>query len=140
MFTMEYILQRIERKKLDYSEYAFTENENTAFKTFFDLSQEFDDIRDFYRLCVAIPESFFGLRARLYVLGARTRGLALVAGTEATDGELYKPPPENVRAAEKPYYANEGLVLTIRGKKELMEQLPFAAEEDVLGLLEIYPV
>jgi signal transduction histidine kinase len=137
---MEYILQRIERKKLDYSEYAFTENENSAFKTFFDLSQEFDDIHDFYRLCVAIPEGFFGLRARLYVLGARTRGLALVAGTDAEEGELFKPPPENVRAAEKPYYANEGFVLTIRGKRELMEQLPFATEQDVLGLLEIYPV
>jgi len=139
MFTMEYILQRIERKKVDYSEYGFGENENTAFKTFFDLSQEFDDIHDFYRLCVAIPEGFFGLMARLYVLGAKTKGLALVACSDAEE-ELNTPPPENLKPADKPYYANDGLVLTIRGKKELIEQLPFATEGDVLGLLEIYPV
>ncbi len=140
MLTIEYILQRIDQKRVDYSEYALTENENTAFKTFFDLSQEFDDLGDFYKLCVAIPEAFFGLRARLYVLGTKSRGLTLVAGTDASVGDLHRPPPENVRAAERPYYANRSLVLTIRGKKELMEQLPFAAEKDVLGLLEIYPV
>jgi signal transduction histidine kinase len=140
MFTIEYILQRIERKRVDYSEYAFTENENTAFKTFFDLAQEFDEIGDFYRLCVAIPEGFFGLRARLYIIEAEAGGLALVAGTEESEEALHKPLPENIRPTEKPYYDGESLVLTIRGKKELMEQLPFRVEEDVLGLLEIYPV
>jgi signal transduction histidine kinase len=140
MFTIEYILQRIERKKVDYAEYAFAEQENTAFKTFFDLAQEFDEIEDFYKLCVAIPEGFFGRRARLYVIAAEADGLALVAGTEATEEDLHKAPPGNIRPADKPYYEGKSLVLTIRGKKSLMEQLPFRVEEDVLGLLEVYPV
>jgi signal transduction histidine kinase len=40
-----------------------------------------------------------------------------------------------------PYYTNnKSLVLTIRGKKLLIDKLPFMTKDDVLGLLEIYPV
>lgn len=137
MHSLEHILERIEQKKHDYREYGFAETENTAFKTFFDLAQEFDDMDDLYKLCVAIPESFFGFMARLYVPDARAGGLGLVASTG--DDGLYKPPPEGVRPAEKPYYADDSFVLTIHGKKALMEQFPLKVDEDVLGILEIFP-
>lgn len=138
--SYDYIIGRIERKKHDYREYGFGETENTAFKTYFDLAQEFDDIDDLYRLCVAIPEAFFGFSAKLYVPEARTKGLSLVAGTGIGDGELHNPPPPEIHPSEKPYYAEDSFVLTIHGKKSLTEQLPVMMEEDVLGLLEIFPV
>ncbi len=66
--TIEDVLGRIEDKKRDYQSYDFTRAENDAFKTFFDLAQEFEDTRDFYNLCVAVPKAFFGLDARLYLI------------------------------------------------------------------------
>ncbi len=137
MHPYEYIFERIERKKLNYRDYSFAETENTAFKTFFDLAQEFDDIEDLYKLCVAIPQAFFSLKARLYVMDPKSGRLALAACTE--EAELRKPPPEEIRPSEKPYFANDHLVLTMHGKESLMEELPLKAEKNVLGLLDIYP-
>ncbi len=138
MADISHILKRIDAKKGDYRQYNFTQTENTAFKTFFDLAQEFENMEDFYALCVQIPRSFFGLRARLYAIGAG--GLELVAGTDAKEGELRTPPPEDIRPSERPYYTDDDkFVLTIRGKEELMDQLPYRAEGDVLGILVIYP-
>ncbi|MGD2080238.1 MAG: HAMP domain-containing sensor histidine kinase [Nitrospirota bacterium] len=138
MHPYGYIVERIEQKKHNYRGYGFAETENTAFKTFFDLAQEFDDIEDLYKLCVAIPQAFFSLKAGLYVMDPGSGRLALAASTE--DEKLRNPPPEEVRPSEKPYFAADRLVLTIHGKESLMEELPLRAEKNVLGLLEIYPV
>ncbi len=141
MATLDYILDRIESKKTDYAAYDFTRSENDAFKTFFDLAQEFDSTGDFYLMCVAIPKSFFNLEARLYLIEPRHDDLSLVAKTEDPEQGLHAPPPEEVRPAEHPYYTwYDSLVLTIRGKKLLIDQLPFKTRDDVLGLLEVYPV
>ncbi len=141
MATFDYILDRIENKKTDYAAYDFTHPENDAFKTFFDLAQEFDSTDDFYLMCVAIPRSFFNLEARLYLIEPRHNDLSLVAKTEDPDEGLHAPPPEEVRPAERPYYTwHDSLVLTIRGKKLLIDQLPFKTRDDVIGLLEVYPV
>lgn len=141
MATLDHILNRIEDKKTDYAAYDFTRSENDAFKTFFDLAQEFDSAGDFYMMCVAIPKSFFNLEARLYLIEPRHDGLSLVAKTEAPEKGLHTSPPEEVRPAEHPYYTGyDSLVLTIRGKKLLIDQLPFKTQDDVLGLLEVYPV
>jgi signal transduction histidine kinase len=141
MATLDYILDRIEDKKADYTEYDFTRAENDAFKTFFDLAQEFDNTGDFYLMCVAIPKGFFNLEARLYLIEPKHDDLSLVAKTEDPEKGLHTSPPEEVKPAEHPYYTwYDSLVLTIRGKKLLIDQLPFKTQDDVLGLLEVYPV
>lgn len=138
---MDYILKRIESKKADYNQYNFTQAENDAFKTFFDLAQEFDSIGDFYSMCVAIPKSFFGLEARLYLIDPKLNGFSLVAKTEDPGHGLHVPPREGIGPSDHPFYTgDDSLVLTIRGKKLLISQLPFKTTDDVLGLLEIYPV
>lgn len=134
------IIERAESKKADYQKYDFTRKENDALKTFFDLSQEFDSIEDFYKLCVAIPKSFFEKEARLYIVDPKTNSLVLIAKTETRGSRLNNPPPGNINAAEQPYYTDNSLILTIRGKGTLIEELPFEVKDDVLGLLEIYPV
>jgi len=141
MAIERYILDRIEDKKDDYQRYKFTERENDALKTFFDLAQEFGKIEDFYNLCVAVPKSFFGLDARLYLIDSRFNSLALFSATGEGEITLHAPPPEDMKPADHPFYTDrKSLVLTIRGKKLLMEQLPFHIEADVLGLLEVYPI
>ena len=141
MTTFDYILKRIESKKADYTAYDFTRSENDALKTFYDLAQEFDSPGDFYLMCVAIPKTFFNLEARLYLIEPKRNELSLMAKTEDPEKGLHTSPPEEVRPAEHPYYTwYDSLVLTIRGKKLLIDQLPFKTQDDVLGLLEVYPV
>src|SRR4030042_2719425 len=141
MATLNDILERIESKKLDFTEYNFVQTESNALTTFFDLAQEFDSIEDFYRLCVFIPKVFFNLDARLYLVVPKLNKLALVAQTRVDVYELFSPPPSDVIPDEQPYYtSNNNLVLTIRGKKLLIDQLPFKTQDDILGLLKVYTV
>jgi signal transduction histidine kinase len=140
MYVFEDILKRIENKKNDYQQYNFTQIENIAFMTFFDLAQEFDDVKDFHNLCVAIPKSFFNLDARLYLMDIKANTLLLTATTNQGE-QLHTPPPADVKSNESPYYTNKkSLVLTIRGKKLLTDQLPFETMGSVLGLLELFPI
>jgi signal transduction histidine kinase len=140
MYVFKDILERIENKKDDYQRYKFTQIENIAFMTFFDLAQEFDNVKDFYNLCVAIPKSFFNLDARLYLMDSKTNTLLLTA-TTIQGGQLHAPPSPEVKSNESPYCtANKSLVLTIRGKKLLTDQLPFQTIGSVLGLLEIFQI
>jgi signal transduction histidine kinase len=136
MATIKSILKKIESKKSDYEHYNFTTLENDAFKTFFDLAQEIDEIDDFYRLCVAVPMGFFSLHSRLFVISPRTDRLTLVASTE----EGKKGLETGLKPSEKPYKTeNNSLVLTVRGKELFVEQLPFKTTDGVLGVLEAYP-
>jgi signal transduction histidine kinase len=140
MYVFEDILKRIENKKNDYQQYNFTQIENIACMTFFDLAQEFDDVEDFRNLCVAIPKSLFNLDARLYLMDTKANTMLLTATTNQGE-QLYTPPPAEVKYSESPYYTNKkSLVLTIRGKKTLSDQLPFKTIGSVLGLLELFPI
>ncbi len=135
------IAERIAQKRDDYQEYNFTRLENDALKTFFDLAQEFGSIADFYTLCVAVPKSFFGLDARLYLFDPRIEDTTLAATTEENESELHGRAPDYIKPAENPYFTGrKSLVLPIRGKKLLISQLPFHVEGDILGLIEVYPV
>lgn len=138
---MNHIFERIDNKKENYTTYDFTQKENNALKTFFDLAQEFDRIEDFYSLCVAIPKSFFNLEACLYILNPKKQTMALISKTEDCQCRMHDPPPEDVSPSDRPYLTGrDTLVMTIRGKGTLMEELPFQVKDDVLGLLEVYPV
>jgi signal transduction histidine kinase len=140
MYVFEDILKRIENKKNDYQRYNFTQIENIACMTFFDLAQEFDDVEDCHNLCVAIVKSFFNLDARLYLMDTKANTLLLTATTNQGE-QLHTPPPAEVKYSEIPYYTNKkSLVLTIRGKKTLTDQLPFKTIGSVLGLLELFPI
>jgi len=134
------ILKRIVDKKKDYEQYGFSQVENNALMTFFDLAQEFGTIAEFYKLCVAIPKGFFDMEARLYLIDPRTDELVLSAKTSRIKAGLGSPPPKDVRPEDYIYRtARKSLVLTIRGKQYLVEQLPFHTKNGVLGILEVEP-
>jgi signal transduction histidine kinase len=140
MADLAFIQNRIKSKKLDYINYDFTYPENSALTTFFDLSQEFESIEDFYALCVWIPNIFFNLDARLYLIEPKLQEMCLVAKTEDDGYELHKPPPIHIVPSKSPYNTHNSLVLTIRGNRFLIDQLPFKTQDEVIGLLEIYYV
>ena len=120
MDRTEYIHSRIENKKSGHLRYEFTKTENNALKTFFDLTQEFESMQDFYKLCVAIPKSFFGPEASIYIADPKLSALALVAKTEGVQAAISSIAPEHLYPEEYPYRTdNNSLVLTIRGKKSL---------------------
>jgi signal transduction histidine kinase len=56
---------------------------------------------------------------------------------------LHSTPPSGLQPNElneQPYYTEkDSLILTIRGKELLIDQLPFKTMNNVIGLLEIYP-
>lgn len=139
MAISDHILRRIEDKKTDFTKYGFSRVESNALKTFFDLAQEFDTIEGLYQVSVAIPVTFFKLDARLYVIDANTSRLVLVSTTSGSQDNLGSEPPPDIKPSERPYYVNSSLVLTIRGNRVLLEQLPLAPYQDVIGLLEVYP-
>ncbi len=139
MTTLDEILARIKDKKLDYTKYGFTRVESNALKTFFDLAQEFEDIDDIYRVSVGIPLAFFGLGARLYIVDPKQERMALVSSTHEKDKDrLGSLSPPEVKPAEQAYSVSDSTVFTIRGNKPLIEQLPFTANDDVIGVLQVY--
>src|SRR5512139_64108 len=111
------VSERIAQKKADYQDYNFTSVENDALKTFFDLAQEFGAIGDFYTLCVAVPKSFFGLDARLYLFDPKIGDTTLAATSEEGVYNLHSPAPDYIRQADTPRFTDRhSLVLPIRGK------------------------
>ncbi|HMK61163.1 MAG TPA: ATP-binding protein [Dissulfurispiraceae bacterium] len=140
MYTLAHILERIDKKKEDYEHYNFSERENSALKTFFDLAQEFDSLDDFCLLAVAIPKSFYALDARLYLISAKTGDLSLVATTLKDDSTLQTAIPSYIQTREYPYITGDNvLLLSIHGKKPHIDQLPFKADGTAMGVIEIFP-
>ncbi|MEW6067462.1 MAG: ATP-binding protein [Nitrospirota bacterium] len=140
MDLQKYIIERIESKKNDYAEYNFTHTESCALNAFFDLAQELENIEDFCILCVNIPKIFFNLNARLYLIEPKLGELILVSKTEYDEYKLRASLPSYIKPHDHPYYVNNSLILPIRGKKFLLDQLPFKAKNHMLGLLEIYKI
>jgi signal transduction histidine kinase len=140
MSEHKYIYERILGKQADFEAYDFTQKEIAALTAFFDLAQEFDHLNDLYFLCVSVVKVFFDLDACLYLIDPKRNALLLVSKTEDPLSGLYTQPPDYMEPSEHPYYSPDGkLLLTIRGKKLLIDQLPFKLKDDVLGVLEIYP-
>jgi signal transduction histidine kinase len=138
MRTVESILKSIEKKKQDYTQYNFAIIEGFALNTFFDLAQEFSVIEDLYNLCVSIPKGFFQLDSSLFLINQKTNQFTLAASTDSCD-DLGCPMPAEFIPSDTSYVIDNKLVLTIRGKEMLIEELPFDTIGNVIAFLTIYP-
>ncbi len=134
------ILERIETKKLSYHQYDFSQVESSALMTFFDLAQEFENIEDFFYLCVAIPKVFSTLDAALYLIEPKMNNIQLVSCTIA-DMNLYNLlPSSEFKFEENAFYSEQGtLVLPIKGNKLLIDEIPERIKNGILGFLEVFP-
>jgi signal transduction histidine kinase len=129
---------RIKEKRYIFQEYNFGPLKDDALKTFYDLAQEYETIENFYRVAVSVIKEFFDLDARLYLVCSENR---LDLTCDSLRG-LYPdktPPPDHIHLASQPYSADGGLIIPIRGNLLLVNQLPFYAKEQVIGMLELYP-
>ena len=63
---LDAIVQRIHEKMANYERYNFSADHNDFLKAFFDLSQEYDQMEDFYRICVAVPLTVAAIPCDLY--------------------------------------------------------------------------
>ncbi|HSW63484.1 MAG TPA: HAMP domain-containing sensor histidine kinase [Dissulfurispiraceae bacterium] len=139
MSIAERILNRVAQKKQDFIDYGFSSAENAALIAFFDLSQEFDTLEDFHALCVSIPKIFFGHDSRLFMVSEKDSRLSLVAQT-TDERELQSDPLPDVCPSEDPYMTEDmRLVVSVKGRDFLMDQLPFRTHDGVIGLLELFP-
>jgi len=138
---LQFICQRVRRKQDDYASYQFTKEQDDILKTFFDLAQEFDTLQDFYRICVAVPRIFLGVRVCLYLLSDGQKGLELVCDTEQGVAVEPRLAPDYLTLAQEPYAHGELYLVPICRKHfRAADASSIALKNRCLGMLEISPV
>ena len=137
-----YIREHVRKKREAYIRHDFTRKQNDILKTFFDLAQEYDTLRDFYRICVVVPLESLGVESRLYLMrnDGEHQELELVCDTE---NGVYQEPgavPEYVNISKKPYQTDTSFVVPIVRKYLPKNYVTGQAKHKVLGMLEVYPL
>ena len=129
---------RVKEKRQIFEEYNFGPLKDDALKTFYDLAQEYETIENFYRVTVSVIKEFFDLDCRLYLVCSEGR-LDLVCDSLRGLYPDKTAPPPHIHLANKAYTADGSLILPIRGNLLLVNQLPFYAKDQIIGMLEFYP-
>jgi signal transduction histidine kinase len=134
------MFSRVEDKRRDYVRYDFSDVQDSALKTFFDLAQEFDTLEDLYRVCVAVPKVYFGLDAYLYVNDSKRDVLVKVCSSD--EGYLGSPsrlPPAHIKPSKAAFVEDGGLFTPIFGKIVQMDGGAAEKKQELLGILEVNP-
>ncbi len=129
---------RVKEKRRIFQEYNFGPLKDDALKTFYDLAQEYETIENFYRVAVSVIKEFFDLDACLYLVCSESR-LELTCDSLRGVYPDRTAPPAHIRLASKAYTKAGSLIIPIRGNLLLVNQLPFYAKEQVIGMLELLP-
>ena len=132
------VTSRVMEKWHIFREYNFGTLKDDALKTFYDLAQEYETMENFYRVSVSVIRQFFDLDARLYLI-CQEGQLELVCDTLQGLYPPKTPAPARIRLASQAYNVDGSWVLPIRGNQLLVNQLPFFAKEQVIGMLEVFP-
>jgi hypothetical protein len=140
MEDLSRIFSRVEDKKLDYAKYDFSNQQDNALKSFFDLGQEFESLEDLYRVCVAVPKSHFGLKTNLYLLDNKREVLALVCSSdEGYLGSAENLSPSPIKPRGEAFVENKSLFTPIFGKMVVAEPEATEKKQELLGMLEVIP-
>ena len=132
------VVARVKEKRRIFKEYNFGPLKDEALKTFFDLAQEYETMENFYRVAVSVIKEFFGVDSRLYLICAEGL-LELVCDSLQGVYPDKTPPLPHIRLSSQAYGADNSWVLPIRGNLLLVNQLPFFAKDQGIGMLEIFP-
>ncbi|MFC1840600.1 sensor histidine kinase [Thermodesulfobacteriota bacterium] len=134
--SVQQIEKRISQKIKDYENYSFTNIQDNSFKTFFDLSQEFEDQYDIYCICVLIPKVFFNYECVLYL--SEPDGDLNVACHSC---DIYNNPPrvecKIPDLHEKPAVIGDSFFVPVKGNVALAYDLPGNSKDGILGIFEI---
>lgn len=132
------IATRVKEKRQAFKEYKFGTLKDDALKTFFDLAQEYETLENFYRVAVSVIKEFFKLDSRLYLVSQEGR-LELVCDSLEGCYPPKTPALPHINLASQAYGAENSWVIPIRGNLLLVDQLPFYAKDQVIGMLELFP-
>ena len=125
---------RVQEKRKIFEGYNFGPLKDDALKTFYDLAQEYETIENFYRVTVSVIKEFLDLDSRLYLVCSEGR-LDLVCDSLRGLYPDKTAPPAHIHLTNKAYAADDSLILPIRGNLLLVNQLPFYAKEQIIGML-----
>ena len=130
----------LEKKEKDYTAYRFKTKETMAIFAFFDLAQEFATIANLYRTAVAVIKFFFGYESCIYTI--RLEDEAIMLQCCSAEGLLDSPVQAraDVVIHQSPYRVGSSFIFPIIGKKVLANKVPLFLDDQILGMLEIYPV
>ena len=132
------VVGRVKEKRQIFKEYNFGPLKDDVLKTFFDLAQEYETMENFYRVSVSVIQEFFGVDSRLYLI-CQEGTLELVCDSLQGLYPPKTPAPPHIILASQPYGADNSWVIPIRGNLLLVNQLPFYAKDQIIGMLELFP-
>jgi signal transduction histidine kinase len=135
---LEKIWQRVEQKKSAYRKYDFTPLQNDMLKTFFDLSQEYDSLESFYRICVTVPCDFMNVEVRLYLFDQPEGSLQLLCDSNRGLLEEAEEAPAYISLQKKEYEKKTSFIAPICSKKSTISDAG-VYEKTIRGMLEIIP-
>lgn len=129
---LELVTKRIQEKLDSYKSYNFTQLQSVALNIFFDLAQEFPNMEDVYAVCVMIPKFMFNLDCTLYLIEGHQDIVSCCTS--------HCPRPDaKTRFAEEIMVKDGHLLIPIKGNKDLISQLPFTPQGNIIGMLELFP-
>ena len=133
-------LKLLKKKKQDYTAYKFRTKESMAIFAFFDLAQEFATLNYLYRIAVTVINFFFNYESCIYTV--RPEDSAILLHCCTTEGLLDPPKPArpDIIIHHSPYRTGSSFIFPIIGKKVLADKVPLFLDNQILGMLEIYPV
>jgi len=140
MENLAYIFSRVEEKKRDYAQYDFSNHQDNALKTFFDLAQEFESLEDLCLVCVAVPKTHFDLDTNLYLMDNKREVLVLVCTSKkGYQGSPDKLSPTSIKLRNEAFVENNSLFTPIFGKTATQHVGASAKKQELLGMLQVTP-
>ena len=137
---LDQALRLLKKKEQDYATYKFSSKESMAIFAFFDLAQEFATLNNLYRIAVAVIKFFFKYESCIYTTSSENNDLLL--NCCSPEGLLDAPAParKDVTIHNNPYKKGSSYIFPIIGKKVLTDRAPLFLDNQILGMLEVYPV
>lgn len=132
--------QLLKQKKEDYIAYKFKNKEAMAIFAFYDLVQEFTSMNHLYRIAVAVTHFFFDHESCIYTIRAEDEALMMQCCT--SEGLLDSPEVArpDIIVNQSPYRSGNSFIFPIIGKSISSDKVPLFLDNQILGMLEIYPI
>ena len=132
------IIKRISEKIEDYEKYSFSDRQDHALKTFFDLAQEFEEPGDFYDICVQIPKVFFQFECKLYLMNDDER-FELVSSSDPSKVDFQIAIFYESEFLGGQSIKNDCFTIPIKGNMQQLSSLAESYKNGILGIYEIHP-